>query len=167
MARSTDRPGTPRYLASVEAARCTETGISAAERALTLNVLGDLQSVPTDLKVPGHIMPAVVHEGVDSGSPLASTARCYVQARHQSLVVAWCDILDENGDLASADYCEALASKLGLVLLHLETCRQLLCLGRGPRIRGYSLHAGNHAMIGWQAPMSGMMDVDPMLAGVR
>jgi len=51
------------YTVSVDAADRISTGISAADRAHTLRVLADVESVPSNLHRPGHIMPLRAVEG--------------------------------------------------------------------------------------------------------
>jgi len=111
------RPGMPHYLVSVEAASCTGTGISAADRALTLRVLADPASTAADLCAPGHIMPCLAPDDRQGGSILSITLE-QAALRTGMPAVAWCDILDERGALASADYCRQLARRLGCPVLH-------------------------------------------------
>ncbi|RKR73031.1 3,4-dihydroxy-2-butanone 4-phosphate synthase [Frondihabitans australicus] len=56
VARNEDARGTA-YTISVDAARGVTTGISAHDRAHTLNVLASADSVRGDLHRPGHILP--------------------------------------------------------------------------------------------------------------
>jgi len=56
VALSEDARGTA-YTVSVDAAAGVTTGISAHDRARTLNVLADPASAPTDLIRPGHVLP--------------------------------------------------------------------------------------------------------------
>ncbi|WP_213814428.1 GTP cyclohydrolase II [Glaciihabitans sp. dw_435] len=51
------------YTVSVDAADRLSTGISAADRAHTLRVLADVNSVPSSLNRPGHILPLRAVEG--------------------------------------------------------------------------------------------------------
>jgi len=51
------------YTVSVDAAAGVTTGISASDRAHTLRVLADIDSVPGDLHRPGHIMPLRALDG--------------------------------------------------------------------------------------------------------
>lgn len=60
--RSQD-PRTTAYTVSVDAAVGVTTGISAADRALTLRVLGDPASGPQDLIRPGHVLPLRARPG--------------------------------------------------------------------------------------------------------
>jgi 3,4-dihydroxy 2-butanone 4-phosphate synthase / GTP cyclohydrolase II len=51
------------YTVSVDAAEGVTTGISAADRARTLNVLADPASVPSSLIRPGHVLPLRAVDG--------------------------------------------------------------------------------------------------------
>jgi 3,4-dihydroxy 2-butanone 4-phosphate synthase/GTP cyclohydrolase II len=51
------------YTVSVDAATGVSTGISAADRARTLQVLADPVSVPESLVRPGHVLPLRAHQG--------------------------------------------------------------------------------------------------------
>lgn len=51
------------YTVSVDASSGVTTGISAADRAYTLNVLANPSSKPTDLIRPGHILPLRANPG--------------------------------------------------------------------------------------------------------
>ena len=51
------------YTVSVDAAEGVSTGISAADRARTLQVLADPVSVPESLVRPGHVLPLRAHQG--------------------------------------------------------------------------------------------------------
>ncbi len=111
------RDGAPRYMTSVEAAACTETGISAAERAMTLRVLAGVSTNPGDLVAPGHIMPAIVAESEGAEASLEAIGFHYAARSGNALAIAWCDILDKEGDVADSAYCFALAKHLAVPLL--------------------------------------------------
>lgn len=112
------RDNAPRYMASVEARVCTETGISAAERAMTLRCLAGAGTKPGDLVSPGHIMPAIVPERLTcTDSNLEALAFHFAARTGDALAIAWCDILDTAGEVADWSYCAALAETLALPLL--------------------------------------------------
>ncbi len=110
------RANAPRYMASVEAKACTETGISAGERALTLRTLAAVDCSTADLVSPGHIMPAVVPPQAQVDSRIEVLAYHYAARFNDALAIAWCDILDASGEVADADHCSALAQSLSLPL---------------------------------------------------
>ncbi|MGL6044448.1 MAG: hypothetical protein ACRC1J_11040, partial [Sandaracinobacteroides sp.] len=66
---------------------------------------------------PGHIMPAIVSTAIGPASALQDLAFHAAQQGGGALAIAWCDILDDAGAVASSDHCEALARRLGLPLL--------------------------------------------------
>jgi 3,4-dihydroxy 2-butanone 4-phosphate synthase/GTP cyclohydrolase II len=63
MVRNNEDPRGTAYTVSVDAADRLSTGISAADRAHTLNVLADTGSTPTAVHRPGHILPLRAVDG--------------------------------------------------------------------------------------------------------
>lgn len=116
MSDGRQRANAPQYMASVEAKACTETGISAAERALTLRTLAAADCNAADLVSPGHIMPAVVPTQAQVDSRIEVLAYHHAARFNDALAIAWCDILDASGEVADADQCSALAQSLSLPL---------------------------------------------------
>lgn len=116
------RPQIPVYVSSVEGRECTETGISTRERAITAETLGRKECSQEDLVSPGHIMPAIAQEKVDKDSALCELAFRYAERSCGACAVTWSDILNSDGDTASAHECYALAKKLELGLY---VCRDL------------------------------------------
>lgn len=108
------------YLVSVEASSCRGTGISAAERAETLRAAGAPAATQDDLISPGHVMPYLVAATLSRGSALPDIAHAIVTRRTAYTVPAWCDVLNESGDLASLDESVKLAGALGLPVIIAE-----------------------------------------------
>ncbi len=107
----------PILLRSVEAAECDGTGISAADRALTLRAAGAPGAGIASLKSPGHVMPAMIGYRGREHRASADIALDLVRHLTQYDVAAWTDILDDDGEIASAAHCRTLAQRLGLVCL--------------------------------------------------
>lgn len=107
----------PILLRSVEAAECDGTGISAADRALTLRAAGAPEAGIASLKSPGHVMPAMI--GYRGREHRASADIALDLVRHLTAydVAAWTDILDDEGEVANAAYCRSLAARLALPCL--------------------------------------------------
>lgn len=99
----------PLFLRSVEAASCDGTGISAADRALTLRAAGDPAASVASLKSPGHVLPAMT-----GGGGIADLARRALLGLTGAEIAAWCDILDDDGEVAAAAFCRGLAETLKL-----------------------------------------------------
>ena len=104
----------PIFLRSVEAATCDGTGISAADRALTLRAAGAPDAGIASLKSPGHVMPTMIAYRGREHRASADIALDLVRHLTAYDVAAWTHVLDDEGELASAEYCRTLAAKLGV-----------------------------------------------------
>ena len=110
----------PILLRSVEAAECDGTGISAADRALTLRAAGAPDAGISSLKSPGHVMPAMIAYRGREHRASADIALDLVRHLTSYDVAAWTDILDDDGDVAPAAYCQALADRLDITSLEIS-----------------------------------------------
>jgi 3,4-dihydroxy 2-butanone 4-phosphate synthase / GTP cyclohydrolase II len=92
--------GTP-FTVSVEARSGVSTGISAADRARTVQVLIDPKSGPEDLVRPGHMFPLRARAGgvlVRAGQTEASVDLCKMAGLYPSAVL--CEIMKGDGEMA-------------------------------------------------------------------
>ncbi|PWC07522.1 3,4-dihydroxy-2-butanone-4-phosphate synthase [Mycetocola zhujimingii] len=88
------------YTITVDAAEHVTTGISAADRATTLRVLGNPGALATDLIRPGHIVPLrAVDGGVRERAGHTEAAVELMKLAGLSPVGAICEVIDENGDM--------------------------------------------------------------------
>jgi 3,4-dihydroxy 2-butanone 4-phosphate synthase/GTP cyclohydrolase II len=88
------------YTITVDAAEHVTTGISAADRATTLRVLGNPGVLPTDLIRPGHIVPLrAVDGGVRERAGHTEAAVDLMKLAGLSPVGAICEVVNENGDM--------------------------------------------------------------------
>jgi 3,4-dihydroxy 2-butanone 4-phosphate synthase / GTP cyclohydrolase II len=108
-----DHPG-PVFLRSVESATCDGTGISAADRALTLRAAGAPDAGIFNLKSPGHVMPAMAGAERGRRRAVADLALDVLRGLTTHEVAAWTDILDDDGEVADAAWCQGVAYRLGL-----------------------------------------------------
>jgi len=113
----------PVFLASVEAARGVTTGISAADRAATLQVIGDPASRPADLACPGHIVPILVSRR--DGPTLPERACRQIDEFGFGDEAAFCDVLNDMGEVATLSQCADLADRLGLPLVGSAPAREI------------------------------------------
>jgi len=120
---NTARMGT-NFTISVDAARNTTTGISAADRAETIRVLADPNSRPEDLARPGHIFPIAARRG-GVLRRAGHTEGALDLARLAGLrpVGVLCEILNEDGTMARLPDLEKIAEKRGL---RVATIRDLI-----------------------------------------
>jgi len=114
--------GSPRadgiaYCRSVEAASGVSTGISAADRALTLNVIASHFPAPDMLVKPGHIMPNLIDPDVAAKGILPDAALPLLADLAPVTAAAWCYLLDDNGNVATHRQAQAIADRAGLPVL--------------------------------------------------
>ncbi len=103
------------FTVSIEAAEGVTTGISAADRARTVQVAVDPLSKPTDLVQPGHIFPLQAVDGgvlmraghTEAGCDLAAMAGC-----SPSAVI--CEIMKDDGTMARLPDLQLFAAEHGL-----------------------------------------------------
>ena len=109
------------FTVSVEAASGVTTGISAADRAHTLRLLGRPDSRHTDFVSPGHIFPLRAHSDglagrqghTEAGVALAALAGC-------SPVAVLCEIMDNDGGMRSGADLQAFARQHDMPFLHVR-----------------------------------------------
>lgn len=103
------------FTVSIEAAEGVTTGISAADRAKTVQVAVAKNAVPTDLVQPGHIFPLQAVDGgvlmraghTEAGCDLAAMAGCA-----PSSVI--CEIMKDDGTMARLPDLQIFAAEHGL-----------------------------------------------------
>jgi 3,4-dihydroxy 2-butanone 4-phosphate synthase/GTP cyclohydrolase II len=113
-ARNGDKKGTA-FTASIEAAEGVTTGISAADRARTVQAAVARNAVPADLVQPGHIFPLQAVDGgvlmraghTEAGCDLAAMAGC-------SPASVICEIMNDDGTMARLPDLQIFAAEHGL-----------------------------------------------------
>lgn len=99
--RSAEDPYKTAWRVSVDAARGIATGISAFDRARTVEVLIDPKSSPRDLIKPGHLFPLEAKEGgvlVRAGHTEAAVDLARLADLYPAGVI--CEIIKEDGSMA-------------------------------------------------------------------
>ena len=100
------------FQVSVDAARGVSTGISAADRARTIQVMASPTAVPEDLVQPGHVFPLRARPGgvlqraghTEAAVDLATQARCRP-------IGVLCEILNDDGTMARLPELKRFARK--------------------------------------------------------
>ncbi|CAN1544748.1 RibB 3,4-dihydroxy-2-butanone 4-phosphate synthase [Burkholderiaceae bacterium] len=103
------------FTVSIEAAEGVTTGISAADRARTIQVAVAKATQPTDLVQPGHVFPLQAVDGgvlmraghTEAGCDLAAMAGC-----SPSSVI--CEIMKDDGTMARLPDLQIFAAEHGL-----------------------------------------------------
>jgi len=106
------------FSVSVEAKYGTSTGISAADRARTVEVIIDKNTTPDDLVMPGHTFPLRAKEGgvlARAGQTEATVDLARLAGLYPAGVC--CEIMNEDGTMARLPELEVLAEKLGLKII--------------------------------------------------
>jgi 3,4-dihydroxy 2-butanone 4-phosphate synthase/GTP cyclohydrolase II len=111
---NTDQNGT-NFTVSIEAAEGVTTGISAADRAVTVQTAVKPDAKPADIVTPGHIFPLMAQPGgvltraghTEAGCDLARLAGF----EPASVIV---EIMNEDGTMARREDLEAYAQEHGL-----------------------------------------------------
>ncbi len=107
------------FLVSIDYRHGTTTGISAHDRAATIQALVDPDTRPDDLSRPGHVLPLEAREGgvlkraghTEAAVDLARLAGCYPAG-------VLCEIVDDNKmDMARLPELERFATDQGLLLI--------------------------------------------------
>jgi len=102
-------------LCVVEARRGVTTGISSADRARTMRVLGDAACRAGDIVHPGHVGVLRARPGdLLAGRRRADAAVSLCRLAGQRPAAAVCEILDEDGGLGDAGCGAATAGRLSL-----------------------------------------------------
>jgi len=128
VSNNTAKLGT-RFTVSVDASEGTTTGISAADRARTIQVMMDPRAVPEDLARPGHIFPLEsVRGGVlrRAGHTEAAVDLAAMAGLTPGGVL--CEVMDDDGSMARVPALRRLADRFGLKLI---TIRDLIEYRRG------------------------------------
>ncbi|MCX7612317.1 MAG: bifunctional 3,4-dihydroxy-2-butanone-4-phosphate synthase/GTP cyclohydrolase II [Ignavibacterium sp.] len=109
------------FTVTVDAIEGTTTGISAADRALTIKKLVDDRSKPEDFARPGHIFPLrAFDEGVlrRAGHTEAAVDLCKLANLKPAGVL--CEILREDGEMARIPELIEIAKKFNLKILTVQ-----------------------------------------------
>ena len=107
-----------RFTVSVDALEGTTTGISAFDRARTIQVLADSDSKPEDLGRPGHIFPLKALTGgvlTRAGHTEATVDLARLAGLRPAGVL--CEIMDEDGSMARAPRLMQIAKQFNLKLI--------------------------------------------------
>ena len=115
MVRDNTSKFTTAFTVSVEARYGTSTGISAADRARTVQVMLDPKTKPDDLLMPGHMFPLRARDGgvlVRAGQTEAAVDLARLAGSYPAGVL--CEIMNEDGTMARMPQLEVIAQRLGL-----------------------------------------------------
>ncbi|UGS28148.1 GTP cyclohydrolase II [Microbacterium resistens] len=109
------------YTVSVDAAAGVTTGISASDRARTLNVLADAASTASDLIRPGHVLPLrAVDGGVRERSGHTEAAVELMRLAGLRPVGAIAEVVAEDGSMMRLPGLQELGARDGVPVITIE-----------------------------------------------
>ncbi len=109
--------GTP-FSVSVEARAGVTTGISAADRARTTQVLIDPKTRPSDLVMPGHVFPLRARDGgvlVRAGQTEATVDLCKLAGLYPAGVL--CEVMNQDGSMSRLPQLKRFAKRHNLKII--------------------------------------------------
>jgi len=112
--RNGTRHGTP-FTVSIEAAEGVSSGISAADRAHTVQAAVARHAQPSDLVQPGHIFPLQAHDGgvlMRAGHTEAGCDLARMAGLEPAAVI--CEVMKDDGSMARLPDLEVFAKQHGL-----------------------------------------------------
>jgi 3,4-dihydroxy 2-butanone 4-phosphate synthase/GTP cyclohydrolase II len=115
--RSGPRLGTA-FTVSIEASEGVTTGISAQDRAHTVRVASNPRATPSDIVVPGHVLPLQARRGgvlVRAGQTEGSVDLARLAGLNEAAVI--CEIIKDDGTMARMIDLESFAARHSLRIL--------------------------------------------------
>ena len=109
---------TTAFTVSIDALEGTTTGVSAKDRALTIQKAIDPHTRPEDLARPGHVFPLIAHNGGvlrRAGHTEAVIDLAHLAGSTPAGVL--CEVMDDDGTMARMPKLEQLASEFNLKLI--------------------------------------------------
>src|SRR6267142_3825342 len=106
------------FTVSIDARKGITTGISAADRATTIQVAVDPQTRPQDIARPGHVFPLRAKKGgvlVRPGQTEGSVDIARIAGLYPAGVI--CEIMNEDGTMARLAELKSFASAHGLKMI--------------------------------------------------
>jgi 3,4-dihydroxy 2-butanone 4-phosphate synthase/GTP cyclohydrolase II len=127
MVRNNQDPRGTAYTVSVDAADRLSTGISAADRAHTLNVLADLDSTPAVVSRPGHVLPLrAVDGGVRQRGGHTEAAVDLMKLARLAPVAAISEIASPDGTMTRLPGLLELGEREGILVTTVAAIRDHL-----------------------------------------
>jgi 3,4-dihydroxy 2-butanone 4-phosphate synthase/GTP cyclohydrolase II len=115
-------PNRTAFTVSIEAAKGVSTGISAADRALTIKVAANPTAQPSDVIVPGHVFPIRAQEGgvlKRAGHTEASVDLARLAGLNPAAVI--CEIMNPDGTMARLEALKDFARKHSIKIGTIES----------------------------------------------
>jgi len=118
MTAKNEAPLETAFTVSIEAAEGVTTGISAHDRAKTVQAAIDPDATPRDIVVPGHVFPLKAKDGgvlERTGHTEAAVDLARLAGVSPAGVI--CEVMNEDGTMARVDDLVGYAEKHGLIMV--------------------------------------------------
>ncbi|WP_456386080.1 bifunctional 3,4-dihydroxy-2-butanone-4-phosphate synthase/GTP cyclohydrolase II [Desulfolithobacter sp.] len=144
------------FTISIEARTGVTTGISAADRARTIQAAVNPDAKPSDIVSPGHIFPLRAREGgvlVRTGQTEGSVDLARLAGMRTAGII--CEIMNEDGTMARMPDLEKFAEKHGLKIATIADLvayrlREDTLVHRAAEARMPTYHAGEFRVIAYK-----------------
>lgn len=121
MTKDNTSPFETAFHVSIEARTGVTTGISAGDRARTIQVASDPNSTADDLVRPGHVFPLRAREGgvlVRTGQTEGSVDLCRLAGLNPAAVI--CEVMNDDGNMARMPDLEVFGERHGIKICTVE-----------------------------------------------
>ncbi len=121
------------FTQSVDAIPGCTSGISAADRAVTLQMLADGSTCPEELASPGHIFPILANpDGIAGrdGHTEAAVELCRLAGEPEVGVI--CEILSSDGSMARGRILEDMAAAWDIPILTIQRLKEFILNKKKP-----------------------------------
>lgn len=128
--KNTEKTGV-NFTVSVNAADGTTTGVSAFDRAKTISVMSNPESIPADLERPGHVFGLISRDGgvlERDGQTEASVDLARLADFNPSGVI--CEIVGKSGEMAQYDELKLISRQLDAPIVSVADLKTYL--GKNP-----------------------------------
>lgn len=115
------------FTVTVDAKHGITTGISAAERAITIKALGDLSTTAEDFVRPGHIFPLIAHEDglpARQGHTEAVVEMCRLVGATEVGVIS--ELVNEDGSMMRGEALENFSNSHDIPIITIAALLELI-----------------------------------------
>ncbi|MCX5681243.1 MAG: 3,4-dihydroxy-2-butanone-4-phosphate synthase, partial [Candidatus Omnitrophica bacterium] len=157
---------------SVDAAKNSTTGISAADRAQTVKVLIDPATKPQDLIRPGHLFPLRARKGgvlVRAGHTEATVDLMKLAGLYPAGVI--CEIMKADGTMARTDDLKTFAKKHSLKICTIDSLieyrrKKEILINRAGEAKLPTSH-GDFRIIGYSSKVDTLIHVALVMGEIK
>ncbi len=125
MVKKNNNPHGTNFCVSVDAAEGISTGVSASDRAQTIQLLVDPHSKNDDFVIPGHTFPLRAEKDYQKRFGHTEAAIFLAEKCEATPTVVICEILNEKGRKACKTEVSEFSKKYGLKITTLEAIKKL------------------------------------------